>query len=242
MSQKAYLGIDLAKASSRVAAVDESGDEIVSPFNISNSREGIQKLLLKLSSYKKNLVIGMEISSNYWENMYSYLNQKDIACVLLNPYQVKKYRQALGSKIKTDSIDAISIAQLLRAKNYDVLCVSDDKVLELRELVRIAHSFERRVKELKKSVLALLYLTFPEYTKVISYPFSKVYMQILSKYPTSFHMAGEATIGRLVKIFRRYQGCNFGADKAKELIACAKDSFYLRQSLSLKGHVNIHAD
>ena len=41
-------------------------------------------------------------------------------------------------------------------------------------------------------------------------------------------MAKDATVGKLVKIFRRYQGCNFDTDKAKELIAAAKDSFYLR--------------
>ena len=64
--------------------------------------------------------------------MYSYLKQKDINCILLNSYQVKKYRQALGSKIKTDSIDAISIANLLRAKNYDSLYISDDNILEQR--------------------------------------------------------------------------------------------------------------
>lgn len=235
MSQKAYIGIDLAKGASRVAAVNDEGDEILAPFNITNSKEGVEKLLLKLSSYKKNLVIGMEISSNYWENMYSYLAQKDIKCILLNPYQVKKYRQALGSKIKTDSIDAISIANLLRAKNYESLCVSDDKILELRELVRIKHSFERRVKDLKKSVLALLHLTFPEYTRIISYPFSKVSMQILSKYPTSRHMAKDASVSRLVKIFRRYQGCNFGPDKAKELIAAAKDSFYSGKASKSRG-------
>jgi len=183
MSQKVYLGIDLAKGTSRVATIDEDGNEIFSPSSITNSKEGIEKLLSKLFSYRKEqIVVGMEISSNYWENMYSYLKQKDIPCILLNPYQVKKYRQALGSKIKTDSIDAAAIAQLVRGRKFDDLYISDESVLELRELVRIKHSFERRVKDLKRSVLALLYLTFPEYTKIISYPFSKVSMQILSKY------------------------------------------------------------
>lgn len=41
-------------------------------------------------------------------------------------------------------------------------------------------------------------------------------------------MANDASVGRLVKIFRRYQGCNFNTDKAKELIEAAKDSFYFR--------------
>jgi transposase len=60
-------------------------------------------------------------------------------------------------------------------------------------------------------------------------------MHILSKYPTSFHMANDASVGRLVKIFRRYQGCNFGVDKAKELIAAAKDSFYSGKAFHSRG-------
>jgi len=48
-------------------------------------------------------------------------------------------------------------------------------------------------------------------------------------------MAKEASVGRLVKIFRRYQGCNFGADKAKELIAVAKDSFYSGKASKSRG-------
>ena len=87
------------------------------------------------------------------------------------------------------------------------------------------YSFQRRVKDLKKSVLAILYVIFPEYTRIISYPFSKVSMEILSKYPTSRHMAG-ASVSKLVKIFRRCQGYNFNMNKAKELISYAKDSFY----------------
>ena len=236
MSQKVYLGIDLAKGTSKVAAVDEDGNELLRPFSITNSKEGIEKLVSKLYCYKKcDITCAMEASSSYWENMYSCFKQKDISCILLNPYQVKKYRQALGLKIKTDSIDALSIAQLVRAKKYDSLYISDDMVLELRELVRMKHSFERRVKDLKKSVLALLYLVFPEYGKVISHPFSKVSMEIISKYPTSCHMAENASISRLLKIFRRYQGCNFSADKAKELIAAAKDSFYSGKASRSRG-------
>jgi hypothetical protein len=49
--------------------------------------------------------------------------------------QVKKCHQALGSKIKTDSIAATAIASILKAKNYDAPCISYEKVLELRELV-----------------------------------------------------------------------------------------------------------
>ena len=86
MSQKIYLGIDLAKGTSKVVTIDEDGNEIFSPFSITNSKEGVEKLVSRLHSYKKDqIVAGMEVSSNYWENMLSYLKQKDITCILLNP-------------------------------------------------------------------------------------------------------------------------------------------------------------
>ena len=39
------------------------------------------------------------------ENTYSYLKEKKVSCLFINPYQVRRYRQALGLKIKTDSVD-----------------------------------------------------------------------------------------------------------------------------------------
>jgi len=235
MKEQIYVGIDLAKGDSKVAVIDDSGEAICKPFNITNSKEGIRKLLSKLSSYKTGqIVCGMEVSSNYWENMCSYLKEKDLTPILLNPYQVKKYRQAMGFKIKTDPIDAIAIAGLILGRKYESLYISDDSMVELRELVRIKYSFQRRVKDLKKSVLSLLYLVFPEYNKIISYPFSKVSIEILSKYPTSRHMA-KASVSKLVKIFRRYQGCNFNLDKAKDLISAAKDSFYSGKAFKSRG-------
>ena len=47
MSQKIYLGIDLAKGTSKVATIDEDGNEIFSPFSITNSKKGVEKLVFK---------------------------------------------------------------------------------------------------------------------------------------------------------------------------------------------------
>ena len=235
MNQKVYVGIDLAKDSSRVAVVDKDGSKLTSPFSIKNTRDGMEKLLSKLNSYKNDQILcGMEASSNYWENVYSYLKEKKVSCLLINPYQVRRYRQALGLKIKTDSVDAEAVAQLIRAKEYDNLYISDEVAVELKELVRIKFSFARRAKDLKKGVMSLLCLVFPEYTRIIPHPFSKVSTEILSKYPTSCHMA-KASVSKLVKIFRRYQGCRFGADTAKELISAAKESFYSGRASRSRG-------
>lgn len=235
MNQKVYVGIDLAKDSSRVAVIDEDGSKLLNPFNIKNTKEGMEKLLSKLSSHTGDQILcGMEASSNYWENVYSYLQEKKVSCLLLNPYQVRKYRQALGLKIKTDSVDAEAVAQLVRAKKYDDLYISDEVAVELKELVRMKVSFARRVKDLKNSVLSLLCLVFPEYTSIISHPFSKASTEILSKYPTSRHMA-KTSVARLGKIFKKYQGCSSCKDKAEELIVTARESFYSGKASRSRG-------
>jgi len=82
--------------------------------------------------------------------------------------------------------------------------------------------------------MSLLCLVFPEYTRIIPHPFSKVSIEILSKYSTSCHMA-KASVAKLVKIFRKYQGCNFSAGKAEELIAAAKESFYSGRASRSRG-------
>jgi len=236
VKEKVYVGIDVAKADSKVAVADSSGESLLKPFTITNSKKGIEKLLEKLSGYpKEQIVCGMEISSNYWENMLSYFSKKEVTCVLLNPYQVKKYRQAMGAKIKTDKVDAKAIAQLLSNKKHEKLRISGDDAMELKELVRIKHAFGRRVKDLKKSVLSLLHLVFPEYTDLISHPFSKVSTDILTRFPTAVHMAEKASPSRLVKIFRKYQGCNFNLEKAQRLMAAARDSFYSGKASRSRG-------
>jgi len=134
----------------------------------------------------------------------------------------------MGTRIKTDSVDAVAIAELAKNCRSQEMFISSDETLNLKELVRVKHSFEDRVKSLKKSVLSALSLVFPEYTNIIAHPFSKVSIELLKTYPTVVHFASSASVSKLVKIFRKYQGCNFGATKAKELIDASKNSFYLR--------------
>ena len=57
MKEQIYVGIDLAKGDSKVAVLDSSGEAICKPFNITNSKEGIRKLLSKLSSYKTSQIV-----------------------------------------------------------------------------------------------------------------------------------------------------------------------------------------
>jgi len=85
------VGIDLAKDSSRVAVVDKDGN-----FSIANSRDGMEKLLSKLSSYKNDQILcGMEASSNYFrKHLLLPEGEKSI---------LSSYQSISGKKVQTSS-------------------------------------------------------------------------------------------------------------------------------------------
>ena len=234
--EQIFIGIDISKDKSTYIAINDKGVKIFGPITVANSRAGMDKVIDSLRAHSPDdMLFAMEVSSNYWENICSHLKERNYKAVCLNPYQVKKYRQAMGSRIKTDSVDAVAIAELAKNCRSQEMFISSDDALNLKELVRVKHSFEDRIKSLKKSVLSSLSLIFPEYTAIIAHPFSKVSIEVLKNYPTAVHMSGSASVAKLVKIFRKYQGCSFGPDKAKELIDAAKDSFYSGRAHKTRG-------
>ena len=113
-------------------------------------------------------------------NVYSFLKDKGFNIVLLNPYNTNKFREALSKKAKTDDIDALVIAQLLRTGEYVQSQVAEENIQALRELTNLRYEFVKERKNLQRQVYSLLSITFPEYEKtVIAKPFSKASQNLL---------------------------------------------------------------
>ena len=73
-------------------------------------------------------------SSGVWYNIYEYLSkQKHLDVVLSNPIKTKAIATA---KIKTDKLDALKLADLLRGGYIAECYIPDKKTMDLRELVR----------------------------------------------------------------------------------------------------------
>ena len=143
----------------------------------------------------------------------------------LNPYQTRKYHQLLSKKAKTDKVDSLVIAGLLRSKEALASYVPEDEVQVLRELVRLRHHLQKDKKNYLRKAYTLLNLVFPEYTNLIKSPFRKVSSMILLKYPTAVDMA-RAKKTELVKMARRIQGNNYSFELAEKLIEAARESIY----------------
>ena len=69
------LGIDIAKLNHVASCIDSSTNEIVfSNFKFKNDFKGFSTLLDKIKTFDtKNLIIGLESTSHYGENLINFL-------------------------------------------------------------------------------------------------------------------------------------------------------------------------
>lgn len=230
-----YLGIDISKKSFTVSVLDEEGEAITKSLTYPCTRKGMEKLVDKISSLKlkkSEVVIGIEATGSLWENLFSFLEGYKV--IILNPYQTRKYHQVLSKKAKTDKVDSLVIAGLLRSKEALASYVPEEEVQVLRELVRLRHYLQKDKKNYLRKAYSLLNLVFPEYTDLIKNPFKKVSSMILKKYPTAIHMA-RARRTDLVKMARRIKGNNYSSELAEKLIQVAKESIYSGKASEVRG-------
>jgi len=223
-----YLGIDVSKTSSRYIVLRDDGSKLKS-FSLHNNHESFQELTNRLTALgceQSNLLIGMEATGPFWENLYAFLTNKKFRVILLNPYHTSKFREALAKKAKTDDIDALIVAQLLRTGEYVQSQVADEDIQTLRELVSTRYEFVKQRKNYQRKVYSLLAVIFPEFaTTAIKNPFSLASSAILKRFPTALHLA-QAKPKQIEKLVRSIQGNNFNINEIEQLITAAKKSIY----------------
>jgi transposase len=222
------LGIDVSKKSCRYFILNEEGQKLKS-FSLDNTHEAFQNLLERLKGLsvpKEKLLIGLEASGGFWENLYSHLKENGFSIVLLNPYHTNKFREALAKKAKTDDIDALVIAQLLRTGEYVQSQVAEELIQSLRELTKLRYELVKERKNYQRQLLSLLSIVFPEHEKTaLKNPFSVASLAILQAFPTAKELA-QAKPKQIEKIVRSIKGNNFDLKEIESLLKTAQNSIY----------------
>jgi len=158
-----YVGIDVAKHSHVAAAISQSGKILIPPFSFSSDLAGFSLLLERLSLLDKDrLVIGMESTSHYGENLISFLKAHRFVVVLINPLQTASLRKSTIRKTKTDKVDAKVIAKALILNGYFPLTYSDSNIAMLRSLCNTRQDIVKRRTRAKIQLVAFVDRQFPE--------------------------------------------------------------------------------
>ena len=64
-----YVGIDIAKETHVAAATDTDGVVLLEPFSFQNDHEGFKLLKAKLDTLKGDILVGLESTAHYAENV-----------------------------------------------------------------------------------------------------------------------------------------------------------------------------
>ena len=224
-----YLGIDVSKSTSRYVFLDNDGEKFTKSFTLDNNQQDFTKLLERLKELNlppENILIGIEATGIWWENLYCLLTEKQFKVIVLNPHQTNKFREALRFKAKTDDIDACVIAGLLRSGKYAASYIPEEIIQVLREITKLRFQLVKDRQNYERQACALLGLLFPEYEKTaLKNPFAIASLAILKAYPTAKHLA-EAKPKTIEKIVRSIQGNNFNIAEIQSLIETAQNSIY----------------
>ncbi len=159
-----YVGIDVAKEIHYAAIMDSNGVVIVEPFAFSNNADGFKKLTDKLLPFdKSDLLIGLESTGIYSENLIAFLYSNAYPLAVINPIQTSSLRKTSIRKTKTDKIDTFLIIKSLMVNSYHLYSEQDDKSMQLKSLCRYRKNIKKSIARLKTQLNGYINIVFPEY-------------------------------------------------------------------------------
>src|SRR5918994_1301154 len=143
-----YVGIDLHRNRSQIAALDDHGGEILSR-RIVNEPGTFLELLDELGDDAR---IALEATYG-WEWLADLLEEAGYELHLAHPLRT---RAIAAARVKTDSVDARTLAQLLKADLLPEAYVAPRELRDLRDLLRHRVALTQMRTALKNRVHALL--------------------------------------------------------------------------------------
>ncbi len=223
-----YVGIDIAKLNHFASAISSDGEILMEPFKFTNDGDGFRLLVSNLESLsddKDSIIIGLESTAHYGDNLVRYLVACYYQVCVLNPISTSSMRKNNIRKTKTDKVDTYIIAKtLMMQDSFRFVSFSDLDLMDLKSLGRFRQKTIKQRTRLKIQLTSYVDEVFPE----LQYFFKsglhqKSVYALLKEAPTpnaiaSMHMTHLANL--LVKSSHGH----FTKEQAKELRVLAQKS------------------
>ncbi|WP_290452128.1 IS110 family transposase, partial [Faecalibaculum rodentium] len=223
-----YVGIDIAKLNHFASAISSDGKELMKPFKFTNDGDGFQMLhsrLEELSRSGDSIIIGLESTAHYGDNLVRYLVACDYSVCVLNPIKTSVMRKDNIRKTKTDKVDTFLIARTLMVQDsYRFVSFYDLDLMDLKQLGRFRQKTIKQRTRLKIQLTSYVDQVFPE----LQYFFKsglhqKAVYALLKEAPTpqdiaSMHMT------HLSHLLVAASHGHFKKEQAKELRVLARKS------------------
>ena len=157
-----YIGIDISKYKHDCFIATETANH---QFSFENSQLGFNELLGHFKSLvKQEMIIGLEATGHYGENLKSFLTFHGYTFMEINPFLVKKFSEAHSlRKTKTDKKDAQMISTYMRSVDYKAYHHQSYHISALKSLTRLRFKLISIRTKHYNMMTKVLDVIFPEY-------------------------------------------------------------------------------
>ena len=161
-----YVGIDIAKLNHFASAISSDGEILMQPFKFTNDGDGFHLLASKLETLflvSDSIIIGLESTAHYGDNLVRYLVAGNFKVCVLNPIKTSSMRKNNIRKTKTDKVDTYIIAKtLMMQDSYRFVTFYDLDLMELKTLGRFRQKTVKQRTRLKIQLTSYVDQVFPE--------------------------------------------------------------------------------
>ena len=190
-----YVGVDIAKSDHCLGGIDPQGKVAQKPIRISQNAEGFAKLATTLERLggPQEVTVGCEATGHYWVLLAEELQRLGYKPLVFNPILSADAGRTSVRGRKTDEDDCLTIAKVLRDGGFSPVTLPEAGAGELKRLVRYRQGAVDRSANLKKRLLGLLDLVFPEFAALFSDPYGPTARALLAKAPSARLLAASKT-------------------------------------------------
>jgi transposase len=221
-----YLGIDVGKAAHEAALLDEA-EQVVWRLRFASTKAGLQALAERLAGLRaEEVVVGFEATSMFWLTLHAWPQRHGCAALfVLNPLQTKAFRNANLRGSKTDKVDAVAIARLLRwaRATPSAHAVPAERLTAARELHRLrVEMTQLRGRQLAR-LGAVLERVFPEFAAHFAALGSLSALAVLERWPTPAALR-EAAERQIRAVLHRASRGLYGEKRARRKAAALREA------------------
>ena len=219
-----YAGIDVAKLNHFASVISSDGEVLVEPFQFSNDFEGFRSLSLVLDKYDRDqLLIGLESTAHYGNNLVEFLVAKGYRFCVLNPIQTSSMRKKNIRRMKTDKVDTIVIAKTLMQEEHRLFEKQDLDCLRLKYLGRSRQDLVKKRTTCKIKLTSYVDQAFPELQYFFNGVHHKSVYALLKEAQTPEQIAS-LHMTHLTHLLSSASHGHFKKEKAQELRVLAQRS------------------
>ena len=221
-----YVGVDIAKLNHFASALSSDSEVLMEPFKFTNDNDGFQLLVSRLEKFDKNsIIIGLESTAHYGDNLVRYLVAGNYKVCVLNPIKTSVMRKNNIRKTKTDKVDtAIICKTLMMQESLRFVTFYDLDLMNLKTLGRFRQKTIKQRSRLKIQLTSYVDEVFPE----LQYAFKsglhqKSVYALLKEAPTPDRIAS-MHMTHLAHLLKANSHGHFDKEKAQELRILAQKS------------------